>query len=288
ARRCGGRAPSGRRHERREKHWPPVLIAHISDTHITPPGQRLAGRLDSAERLAQAVRTIQALDVRPDCVLATGDLTDRGESEAYVVLRRTLAPLPIPVYAIPGNHDRREPMRQAFADCAWMPSQPGTPLCFRVRLKTLMLIALDTLVEGEDYGMLGEGQLEWLEAQLGEAATQPVIVMLHHPPVDSGIAIMDAMKLRDSDHFGDIVSRHGNIERILCGHLHRSMHVRWRGTMVSVPSSTGEQVRLTFAPDVPLASLQEPAGLQLHYWAPGQGLVSHNVPIGDFAGPFFY
>jgi 3',5'-cyclic AMP phosphodiesterase CpdA len=265
-----------------------MLIAHISDTHVTPPGQRLAGRLDSAERLMQAVRTIQALDVRPDCVLATGDLTDRGEAEAYAVLRRTLASLPMPVYAIPGNHDRREPMRQAFADCAWMTPEAGTPLCYCVQLAGLTLIALDTLVEGEDYGMLGERQIEWLDERLHEAKPQPVVIMLHHPPIDSGIAIMDAMKLCDAERFGDIVARHGNIERILCGHLHRSMHMRWRGTLVSVPSSTVEQVRLTFAPGAPLATIQEPPGLQLHYWAPDQGLVTHNVPIGDFPGPFYY
>lgn len=265
-----------------------ALIAHISDTHITPPDRRLADRLDSAERLAQAVRTIQALDVRPDCVLATGDLTDRGEPEAYAVLRRTLAPLPMPVYAIPGNHDRREPMRQAFADCAWMPPQPGTPLCYHMHLAGLTLIALDTLVEGEDYGMLGSTQLEWLDERLQQAQTQPVVIMLHHPPIDSGIAAMDAMKLRNAERFGDMVARHGNIERILCGHLHRSMHLRWRGTVVSVPSSTVEQVRLTFTPDARLATLQEPPGLQLHYWAPDQGLVTHNVPIGDFPGPFYY
>jgi 3',5'-cyclic AMP phosphodiesterase CpdA len=264
-----------------------VLIAQISDTHILPPGRRLAGRLDSAERLAQAVRTIRALDILPDCVLATGDLTDRGEPEAYTVLRQTLAALPMPVYAIPGNHDRREPMRQAFADCAWMPSQPGTPLCYRVHLQRSTLIALDTLIEGENYGLLGDTQLQWLDAQLRDTAGQPVVIMLHHPPIDSGIAIMDSMKLRDSTRFGDLVSRHGNIERVLCGHLHRSMHARWKGSVVSVPSSTVEQVRLAFTPGATLATVQEPPGFQLHYWS-HQGLVTHNVPIGDFAGPFFY
>lgn len=265
-----------------------MLLAHITDTHITPPGRKLAGRLDAAARLAQAVRTIQALDVAPDCVLATGDLTDRGEPEAYAELRRTLAPLAMPVYAIAGNHDLREPMRQAFADCGWMPQEKGSRICYAVPLGRLALIALDTLVEGEDHGELGDTQLAWLEARLRQFASQPVVIMLHHPPVDSGIAIMDSMKLRDADHFGAIVARHSNVERILCGHLHRSMHVRWRGTLVSVPWSTVEQVQLAFGSDARLATVQEPPGMQLHYWAPGQGLVSHNVPIGDFAGPFYF
>jgi 3',5'-cyclic AMP phosphodiesterase CpdA len=265
-----------------------VLIAQISDTHIKPPGRLFAGRIDGAARLAQAVRAIQALDVQPDCVLATGDLTDRGEPEAYAVLRRTLAPLPMPVYAIPGNHDRREAMRTAFADCAWMPAQPGTPLCYRVRVAKFTLIALDTLVEGEDHGELGAAQLDWLGARLDETAGEPVLIMLHHPPVASGIAIMDTMKLRDADRFGALVARHPNIERILCGHLHRSMHLRWHGTVVSVPASTVEQIHLALGPEARLAMIQEPPGLQLHFWAPGEPLITHNVPIGEFAGPFYF
>jgi 3',5'-cyclic AMP phosphodiesterase CpdA len=263
-----------------------MLIAQISDTHVTPPGKRLAGRLDSAARLTQAVRTLQALDVQPHCVLATGDLTDRGEPEAYAVLRDILGALPIPIYAIPGNHDRREALRQCFADCPWMPAESGTPIRYRVRLEQVTLIALDTLVEGEDHGALGDAQLAWLEQRLREASCEPVVIMLHHPPVVSGIANMDSMRLRDANRLGDLVARHGNVERILCGHLHRAMHLRWRGSVVSVPSSTVEQVRLTFAADMALASVQEPPGLALHYWIPEQGLVTHNVPIGDFPGPF--
>jgi 3',5'-cyclic AMP phosphodiesterase CpdA len=265
-----------------------LLLAHITDTHITPPGKKLAGRLDAAARLSQAVHAIQALDVAPDCVLATGDLTDRGEPEAYAELRRRLAPLAMPVYAIPGNHDRREPMRRAFADCDWMPREKDSRISYVVPLGTAALIALDTLVEGEDHGELGDRQLAWLEARLHEFASQPVVIMLHHPPVASGIAIMDAMKLRDADRLGAMVARHSNVERILCGHLHRSMHVRWRGTVVSVPWSTVEQLQLAFGSHARLATTQEPPGMQLHYWAPGQGLVSHNVPIGDFAGPFHF
>ncbi|HEY8429165.1 MAG TPA: phosphodiesterase [Sandaracinaceae bacterium] len=266
-----------------------MLIAQISDTHILPPGERLAGRIDPATRLAQAVRTLKSLDVVPDCVLATGDLADRGEPEAYAELRRSLAALAAPVYAIPGNHDRREPLRQAFADAPWMPKDPGSRLCYRVALGDLVLVALDSLVEGEDYGMLGDAQLDWLARELGAIGPRPVLVMLHHPPVASGIAVMDTMKLRDADRLGTIVARHPNVERIVCGHLHRAMHLRWNGTVVSVPSSTVEQVELALSPtERRLGMVQEPPGLLLHRWLPGQGLVSHNVPVGEFPGPFRY
>lgn len=265
-----------------------MLIAQITDTHVTHPGHRLAGRVDSSERLVQAVRTILKLDVTPDCVLATGDLTDRGEAREYAEFRRVLAPLTMPVYVIPGNHDRREALRAAFSDCPWMPKSPGTPLCYHVRLRALDLIALDTLVEGQDHGRLGPEQVDWLRAHLDDTAGRPTIVMLHHPPMESGIAAMDAMKLEDSEPFGELIARHRRIERVLCGHLHRSMHALWRGCVVSVPPATVEQVHLALAPDAPLAAIGEPPGLQLHHWTPARGMVTHNVAIGDHPGPFRY
>ena len=92
-----------------------MLIAQISDTHIMPKGELLYGRLDSSMNLGLAVRQLFQLDTMPDCLLLTGDLTDRGQPAAYDHLREILKPLPMPIYAIPGNHDRRESMRAAFS-----------------------------------------------------------------------------------------------------------------------------------------------------------------------------
>jgi 3',5'-cyclic AMP phosphodiesterase CpdA len=263
-----------------------MLIVQITDTHIMRRGERLAGRLDSSERLACVVRAVARLDTRPDCVLLTGDLTDRGAPEAYAILRATLAPLALPVYAVPGNHDDREHMRAAFADCPWMPQAAGSRLNYEVDLGRFILLALDSLVPRADYGMLGAEQLEWLAGRLAAAQARRVLVMVHHPPISSGVAIMDAMKLRDAAAFGDLLRRHPNVERVLCGHMHRSMHARWCGTVVSIPSATVEQIHLGFQPDAPLGTITEPPGFQLHYDDPTDGLVTHAVPVGDFAGPY--
>ncbi len=264
-----------------------MLIAHVSDTHVTAEGEMLAGRIDSPAQLDRVIDTILALDTRPDALLLTGELTDRGEAQAYVVVRRLLDRLPMPVYAIPGNHDRREPMRAAFADCAWMPATPGSRLCSRIDVGPYAVIALDSLVEGSDYGELGAEQLDWLRDQLRDVMGQPALVMVHHPPVNSGIAVMDAMKLVDAGAFGALIAAHANVERILCGHLHRSMHLRWRGSMISVPVSSVEQLHLAFDPGAPLGTVAEPPGFLLHYLDPTDGLISHAVPVGAFGSPYF-
>ena len=90
-----------------------MLVAQITDTHITTPGRLLMGVVDTASALAQAVSALNSLDPLPDLAVITGDLVESGEVEEYDHLRTLVAPLHMPILAIPGNHDARAPMREA-------------------------------------------------------------------------------------------------------------------------------------------------------------------------------
>src|SRR5262249_60667532 len=98
-----------------------MVIAQISDTHIKPEGRLAYERVDTAWHLGRCVEHLLALDPRPDVVLATGDLVDGGLVEEYRLLARLLAPLPMPVFLIPGNHDPREPRRGVFTHHRYLP-----------------------------------------------------------------------------------------------------------------------------------------------------------------------
>src|SRR5207249_512314 len=84
-----------------------MIIAQITDFHVRPPGVLAYGGIDTNAMLRNAVAAIARLDPAPDCVIATGDLADCGLQEEYEEIASTLAPLPMPVFVIPGNHDRR-------------------------------------------------------------------------------------------------------------------------------------------------------------------------------------
>ena len=58
-----------------------------------------------AEFLARSVAEINRLDPLPDVAVMTGDLVDHGNPAEYEHLRRLLAPLAMPIFVIPGNHD---------------------------------------------------------------------------------------------------------------------------------------------------------------------------------------
>ena len=102
----------------------------------------------------------------------SGDLVDNGTPEEYAHVLSLLERLTMPLYVIPGNHDRREPMRKAFAQRASAMAEDGK-LCFSADLGPIRLIGLDTLVEGHHHGEIGEAQLAWLEERLAEAPSKP-------------------------------------------------------------------------------------------------------------------
>ncbi len=260
-----------------------MLIAQISDMHIKSPGSLLYKRIDTAGYLERAVAHVMRLDPRPDIVIATGDLVDGGKLEEYAFLREMLAPLTMPVYLIPGNHDARDAMRAAFPGHSYLPRDGY--LQYAIDDHPLRLIALDTLVDGKPYGELCEQRLSWLEDRLGEQH-RPTLLFMHHPPFDCGIEAFDRAKLNvGSERFADIVGRHPQVERVMCGHVHRPIQVRWAGTMASIAPSTAHQATLDLRLGARLSMTMEPPGLALHQWRPGTGLVTHVSYVGEFEGP---
>ncbi|HUN53074.1 MAG TPA: phosphodiesterase [Candidatus Sulfotelmatobacter sp.] len=262
-----------------------MLIAQITDTHIKPEG-RLAYRVvDTEPCLARCVAAVEAGRPKPDVVLMTGDLVDAGRPEEYARLRRLIAPLSMPVYLIPGNHDKRGALRAAFPDHRYLPVD-GEFLHYTVEDWPLRLIGLDTLVPGCGHGALCAERLAWLERQLAAAPERPTVVFMHHPPFATGIAHMDEIALAEPEKFAAIIARHPQVERVLCGHVHRSIQVRFHGTVASVAPSSAHQVALDLRPEGAAAFMLEPPGYQLHLWQPGTGLVTHTAAVGDFAGPY--
>jgi len=62
---------------------PSHFLVHISDTHLVGNGDDLYGAVDSEARLRRILAELAASHARPDALVFTGDLADRGEPEAY-------------------------------------------------------------------------------------------------------------------------------------------------------------------------------------------------------------
>ncbi|MEM7044765.1 MAG: phosphodiesterase [Pseudomonadota bacterium] len=258
-----------------------MLIVHISDLHFLCKGVLSFGKVDTHAHLERCIEAIQAFEPRPDIVLISGDLTNDGDLRTYQVLADMLKLLGRPIYPIPGNHDDRELVRAAFPEIAAL--SPEGALYYAIEDWPVRILALDSSVDGKPYGRLGEAQLSWLSEKLDAEQEKPTLVMLHHPPFKTGIGHMDWSMLRDSDELSDIIRRHRQVERVLCGHVHRAVQIRFAGTIAQIPPSTAHQVKLTLGEGRgPWA--MEPPGFLVHHWSAGDGLVTHHMPIGSF-GP---
>lgn len=267
----------------------PEFFVQLSDPHVVTPGRLLMGRIDTAAHLARAVDRIAGLPFPPSHVLVTGDLVDCGSVEEYAHLEQLLSRLPCPCLLMPGNHDSVPALRQALPGHHYLRSTEGYPaldrfVMFDVELGSRRLLALDTVVTGHAHGALCEERLSWLRQRLQEHPDRPTVVAMHHPPFQTGISHMDAMGLLSgSDELRQIVERHSQVERILCGHLHRPIARLYGRTLAMTAPSTAHQITLDLRIDGPATYTQEPPGFYIHSVQNGQ-LVSHLLPVGDF-GP---
>jgi 3',5'-cyclic-AMP phosphodiesterase len=264
-----------------------MLLAQISDLHIKQPGVLAYRRVDTAARLAQTIARLNALVPRPDAVIITGDLVDRGSANEYRHLKSLLAALEIPYWLLIGNHDTREALREVFPERAELRAG-GQFVHYTVDIEPLRLIALDSMQPDQSAGTLCAARLAWLEQALDAARGMPVIVALHHPPFDSGVDHMDAIRLdpHSAVALEALIAQHPNVERVICGHVHRSMFVRFGGTIASAVPAPAHQVTLDLAPGAPSTFTLEPPAFALHRYDPHSGLVTHHVYVDESDGPY--
>lgn len=265
-----------------------TLLLQLSDLHIRELGQLAYGRIDTASYLKRAIETILRLPQQPDAVVITGDLTDFGRMAEYDHLGELLSPLAMPVYLIPGNHDDRNQLRSSFSQHHYLSENSASgPVNYAIQIGGLRLLALDTTVPGHSHGSLDKDQFSWLTLQLASSKSQPVVIAMHHPPFETGIGHMDDNGLRSgAEQLEALVAQHPNVERIICGHLHRAIDVRFGGSIASTAPSPAHQVCLDLSPQAASRWALEPPGFKLHALTSSGHLTSHTVPCGRFDGPY--
>jgi Icc protein len=247
------------------------LIVQLSDPHI---GADWADG-DPVAALAAAVDGVRAMRPQPDAVLVTGDLADGGSDAEYEQVREVLAPLRVPSFSLPGNHDDRGALRRHFG----LPGTGAEPVRYSVDLGPLRLVVLDSTLPGEDSGALDGEQLAWLGSVLAASPEQPTLIAMHHPPLRTGVPAWDAIGLADRSRrlLGDVLDGHRQVRRIVAGHMHRTIVGELAGTSVLTVPSTYVQGRLDFALREPELAA-EPAGFAVHAVLDGE-LISHIQPV---------
>jgi 3',5'-cyclic AMP phosphodiesterase CpdA len=262
-----------------------MILVHLTDLHVRPvglPAYRLAETNMLTERALRAVRNLR---FQPDAMVISGDLTDNGLESEYAVLAEMLGRLvKIPVYVVPGNHDRRETLKTSLGHLPGVAADPHY-VQYAIDDHDIRLVMLDTVIPGSGAGALCADRLAWLDATLGTAPNKPTIVVMHHPPFACGIQHMDRIALREPAAFTSVIARHPQVKRILCGHHHRPINAAIAHCIATIGPSVAHQVELELG-DGPAFWNLEPAAFQVLMTMPADGIVAHTVYVENFPGPF--
>jgi 3',5'-cyclic AMP phosphodiesterase CpdA len=261
-----------------------MMLVQLTDLHVRPRGIAANRVVETNMLTERAFRAVAALRPVPDAVVISGDLTECGLIEEYTLLaellKRTLA---LPVYVIPGNHDRRERLAAGLPEYCRV---TDGFIQYAVEDLPVRLVLLDSVVPGSGHGELCAARLDFLDRTLAEQPDKPTMVVLHHPPFICGIGHMDDINLRTSREFGAVLARHKQVQRIISGHHHRPIFTSFGHAIASISPSVAQQVELELGPVAGGGFVLEPPGYHIHLWDSSNGFVTHTALVEKFPGPF--
>ncbi len=259
-----------------------MLIAQITDTHILAKDKHWLSEplTQTSERLAKVVANLNRMNPLPDVVLLTGDTSDTGTPAAYEHLKELLRPLVIPLYVIPGNHDVRHRMREAFAASPYMPREGF--IQYVIQDYPVSLIGLDTLVEGEFWGQVEEESFTWLRQVIRENEDKPALIFMHHPPAKIGHRVFDAIRCRVPEAFEEWISTQRYLLGIISGHQHRFCATSYGNKPCFVAPSIAPVHYFAHPDDADATSLElDDPSIMLHHWHGGTTMISHIIRLQE-------
>ena len=194
-----------------------LSFVQISDSHI---GFNKEANKDVAATLREAVAKINELPKIPSFMLHTGDLTHLAEAEEFDALDQILKSCKTrQVFYVPGEHDILNDNGQEYRDRFGKGSKGSGWYSFDQKgVHFVGLVNVMDIKEG-GLGVLGRGQLEWLEDDLKAHSSSTPIVLFAHVPLWA-IFPKWGWGTEDSEQALGYLKRFGSVT-VLNGHIHQ-------------------------------------------------------------------
>ncbi|UXN71842.1 metallophosphoesterase [Devosia neptuniae] len=209
----------------------PVTFIHLTDLHVgnpAVPDDHLYS--DTTTTLRAILADIKTLVPQPKFIVASGDLTNRGDAGSYENLKSLIAEsgLDMPILYALGNHDRRDgfyPVMLGRTD------NVDAPYDHAEVIAGVHVITLDSSVPNKVGGAFEPGQLDWLRAEIENHAELPKLLVMHHAPAldthDPGME-WESLSYVDTEALRQLVAGK-NVIGILSGHIHYDRVSNWYG-----------------------------------------------------------
>jgi 3',5'-cyclic-AMP phosphodiesterase len=249
---------------------------HLTDLHVSHPDSGDPGlHTDTPATLRHVVALVNAMDPAPDFLVASGDLTNRGDPESYRLVQQAFEALDIPVVLALGNHDSRSGFHTVFGNG---PSEQ--PHFHAAAHGGLHVITLDTGVPGRVAGAICEAQFEFLRRTIRARPDLPKLIVMHHPPwLDPNGLPWASLDGDSTDRLARTLKGH-DIVGILSGHIHINQVNHWHGIPVVISNGQHSTVDLLERQDLRIV---EGTGFGICVWR-DSGMSVSFVPLSPAAG----
>lgn len=208
---------------------PCLRIAQVTDCHVSKDAEQTYRGINARRNLLDLMDQVRGL--KPDLLLATGDLSEDASPASYRFLKKALHLPGVPVLALPGNHDEPELLASVF---------PGSPVG-AIAVSDhgpWQIIRLDSCVPGRPEGFLHEEQLDQLESLLATDEQRPRLIAVHHQPVLVGNAWIDKYPLDNPERLLHLIDQSAGVKAVVWGHIHHVFAADRSGiAMLGSPSS---------------------------------------------------
>ncbi len=204
-------------------------VVQLSDTHLMRElGGQLVG-IDTDRSLAAVCRLVAAQGPI-DALLLTGDLAGDEAGEAYGRLDEALAPLGVPSFWLPGNHD-----------AVWSDDHPLKSHFKRtIQLPHWDILMLNTQHPGVVAGRLAGPEIKALEHAVdnAQATGRPLLVATHHPLMPVGSAWLDKVGAENARVALERLAPLSEMAVVISGHVHQDSAQTYQGVQcLTVPST---------------------------------------------------
>src|SRR5258708_11858255 len=155
-------------------------FVQISDSHI---GFNKDANNNVIGTLQEAIGRIKALPTKPDLIIHTGDLTHLAEADEFDTVDQALKGTGVSdIFYVPGEHDVLNDNGEQYRNRFGKGTNGAGLDSFKHR--GLHFVGLVHVMGKSEAGLgsLGQGQLSWLEKDLGGLSdSTPIIVFAHVP-----------------------------------------------------------------------------------------------------------
>lgn len=192
------------------------FFVQLSDTHWGYAGP---ANPDAANTLKKAVATVNALELQPEFIIFTGDLTHTTDDpverrKRLAEFREIVGALKVKnVRFIPGEHDASLDNGAAFKELIG-------PTHYSFDHKGVHFVAVDNV--SDPGANIGDEQFDWLRADLAKQAKDAAIVVFTHRPLFDLAPKWD-WATRDGAKAIAILMPYRNVT-VFYGHIHQEHH----------------------------------------------------------------